>query len=74
MGPVWKLVKGTRDSCSQCGKEIVDYPAVGRIVDFQFQVSERFCWDCYRYNAAFLDEIDPQSLHPFQPVTKPLIP
>ncbi len=74
MGPVWKLIKGVKDVCSPCGREIVDFPAVGRIVDFQFLVSERFCWECYRYNSAFLDEVDPQSLHPFQPVTKPLIP
>jgi len=74
MGPVWKLVKGVEDACSRCGKEIVDFPAVGRVVDFRFLVSERFCWDCYRYDAAFRDEVDPQSLHPFQPVTKPLIP
>jgi hypothetical protein len=74
MGPVWKLVKGTRDTCSSCGAEISDFPAVGRVVDFQFLISQKFCWDCYAYNAAHLDEIDPQSLHPFQAVTKPLIP
>jgi hypothetical protein len=74
MGPVWKLVKGVKDLCSQCGEEIVDFPAVGRIVDFQFLPSEKFCWSCYKYNAEFIDRIDPQSAHPFQPVTKPLIP
>jgi hypothetical protein len=74
MGPVWKLVKGVKDVCGQCGREIFDFPAVGRVVDFQFLVDEKFCWDCYRYNSAFLDEVDPQSLHPHQPVSKPVVP
>ena len=74
MGPVWKLVKGVKDACSQCGVEIVDFPAVGTVVDYQFRPTEIFCWDCYRYNTAFLDEIDPRDIQPYQPVTKPIVP
>ena len=37
MGPVWRLIKGQKDMCHRCGREIVDFPAVGRVVDFQFR-------------------------------------
>jgi hypothetical protein len=74
MGPVWKLVKGEKDMCHRCGKEIVDYPAVGRVVDFQFVAEEKYCWDDYRYLQPFLDEVSPQSQTPFQAVSKPTIP
>ena len=30
MGPVWRLIKGQKDMCHRCGKEIVDFPAVGQ--------------------------------------------
>jgi hypothetical protein len=74
MGPVWRLIKGEKDMCHRCGREIIDYPAVGRVVDFQFHPEEKYCWDCYRYIAPFVDEISPESQTPFQPVTKPAIP
>ena len=32
MGPVWRLIKGQKDMCHRCGREVVDYPAVGRVV------------------------------------------
>ena len=47
MGPVWRLIRGQKDTCHRCGKEIVDFPAVGRVVDFQFQAEEKYCWECY---------------------------
>ena len=28
MGPVWRLIKGQKDMCHRCGKEIVEFPAV----------------------------------------------
>lgn len=74
MGPVWKMVRGVKDVCTQCGVEIENFPAVGRVVDFQFIPSEKFCPECYKYNSRFVDEVDPPSLHPFQPVTRPVIP
>jgi MFS family permease len=74
MGPVWRLIKGQKDMCQRCGREIVDFPAVGRVVDFQFQPGEKYCWDCYRYLTPFVDEVAPVSQDPFQPVTKPAIP
>ena len=30
MGPVWRLIKGQKDMCHRCGKEILDFPAVGQ--------------------------------------------
>jgi hypothetical protein len=74
MGPVWRLIRGEKDSCHRCGKEIVDYPAMGTVVDFQFRPQEKYCWDCYRYIQPFVDEIGPSENDPFQPVTKPAIP
>jgi len=74
VGPVWRLIKGQKDLCHRCGKEIVDFPAVGRVVDFQFRADEKYCWDCYRYLSPFLDDIDPETQDPYQPVTKPAIP
>jgi hypothetical protein len=74
MGPVWKLIKGEKDLCHRCGREIVDYPAVGRVVNFQFIPEEKYCWDDYRYIQPFVDEVSPESQTPFQPVTKPAIP
>jgi hypothetical protein len=75
MGPVWKLVKGVKDECSECGKEIVDFPAVGTVVDFEFHPEEKFCWECYEYRKPFVDEIGPsEKQDPFQPVSKPLLP
>ena len=29
MGPVWRLIRGQKDQCHRCGKEILDFPAVG---------------------------------------------
>ncbi|HYX21258.1 MAG TPA: hypothetical protein VFA98_10485 [Thermoanaerobaculia bacterium] len=72
MGPVWRVMKGRKDTCDRCGREIEDYPAVGRVVDFQFEPDEKYCWDCYAYITPFVDDVDPTS--PFQPVTKPAIP
>jgi hypothetical protein len=74
MGPVWRLIKGQKDICHRCGREVVDYPAVGRVVDFQFQPEEKYCWDCYNYVKPFVDDIAPESADPFQPVTKPARP
>jgi hypothetical protein len=74
MGPVWRLIKGEKDMCHRCGKEIVDYPAVGYVVDFQFHPEQKFCWECYRYIQPFVDDVAPESDNPFQPVTKPAIP
>ena len=74
MGPVWRLMKGDKALCDRCGREVQDYPAVGRVVDFHFQAEERYCWDCYRYISSFIDEVFPESATPFQPVTKPAIP
>ena len=74
MGPVWRLIRGQKDVCHRCGREIVDFPAVGRVVDFQFRPVEKYCWDCYRYLQPFIDEIASESQDPYQPVTKPAIP
>ena len=74
MGPVWRLIRGQKDMCHRCGKEIVDFPAVGRVVDFQFRAEEKYCWDCYAYLTPFVDDVAPESQDPFQPVTKPAIP
>jgi hypothetical protein len=74
MGPVWRLIRGEKDMCHRCGKEIVDFPAVGHVVDFTFHPDEKYCWDDYRYLQGFIDEISPESQTPFQPVTKPAIP
>ena len=49
MGPVWRLIRGQKDICHRCGQEILDFPAVGRVVDFQFHAEEKYCWECYRY-------------------------
>jgi len=57
MGPVWRLIKGQKDMCHRCGKEIVDFPAVGRVVNYQFLAEEKYCWDCYRYLTPFVDEV-----------------
>ena len=74
MGPVWRLVKGEKDICHRCGKEIVDFPAVGYVVDFQFHPEAKYCWDCYRYLHPFVDEVASEDQNPYQPVTKPAIP
>lgn len=74
MGPVWRLIKGQKDMCHRCGREIVDFPAVGRVVDFRFEPEEKYCWECYRYLSPFLDDIAPESSDPFQQVSKPAIP
>ena len=74
MGPVWRLIRGQKDVCHRCGREIVDFPAVGRVVDFQFRAEEKYCWDCYRYLQPFVDEISSEAPNPYQPVTKPAIP
>lgn len=74
MGPVWRLIRGEKDLCHRCGREILDFPAVGRVVDFQFHPQEKYCWDCYRYVQLFVDDIASESQEPFQPVTKPAIP
>ncbi len=73
MGPVWRLIRGQKDICHRCGGEILDFPAVGHVVDFQFHPKEKYCWDCYRYIAPFVDDVAPESQNPFQPVTKPAI-
>ncbi|MBC8646913.1 MAG: hypothetical protein H7X85_07100 [Thermoanaerobaculia bacterium] len=73
MGPVWRLIRGQKDACQRCGREILDFPAVGRVVDFQFQPEEKYCWDCYGYIQPFVDDVAPESQNPFQPVTKPAI-
>ena len=74
MGPVWRLIRGQKDACQRCGKEILDFPAVGRVVDFQFQAEEKYCWECYRYVQPVVDDIAPESREPYQRVTKPLTP
>jgi len=74
MGPVWKLIRGQKDTCHRCGKEILDFPAVGRVVDFQFHAEEKYCWECYRYVQPFVDDIASESREPYQRVTKPAIP
>jgi len=74
VGPVWRVMKGQKDTCHRCGREIEDYPAVGRVVNFQFEPDEKYCWDCYRYITPFVDDVDPVSQNPFQPVSKPAIP
>jgi hypothetical protein len=74
MGPVWRLIRGQKDICQRCGKEIVDFPAVGRVVDFQFHPEQKYCWECYRYLQPFVDEIASEDANPYQPVTKPAIP
>jgi hypothetical protein len=74
MGPVWRLIRGQKDACHRCGKEILDFPAVGRVVDFQFHAEEKYCWECYRYVQPFVDDIAPESREPYQRVTKPLTP
>ena len=74
MGPVWRLIRGQKDVCHSCGREIVDFPAVRRLVDFQFRAEEKYCWDCYRYLTPFVDEVASESQNPFQAVTKPAIP
>lgn len=74
MGPVWRLIRGQKDVCHRCGKEIVDFPAVGRVVDFQFRPEEKYCWECYRHLQPFIDEIASEDQNPYQPVTKPAIP
>lgn len=72
MGPVWRLIRGQKDVCHRCGKEIVDFPAVGHVVDFQFRPEQKYSWECYRYLQPFVDELGSNS--PYQPVTKPAIP
>jgi hypothetical protein len=67
-------MRGKKGQCDRCGREIADHPAVGRVVDFQFQAEEHYCWDCYRYVSPFVDEVFPESSTPFQPVTKPALP
>lgn len=74
MGPVWRLIRGQKDICHRCGKEIVDFPAVGRVVDFQFHPEQKYCWECYQYLQPFVDEIASENENPYQPVTKPAIP
>jgi hypothetical protein len=74
VGPVWRLIKGEKDMCHRCGKEIVDYPAVGHVVDFTFHPGEKYCWECYKYIQPLVENVYPESSTPFQPVTKPAIP
>ncbi len=74
MGPVWRRMRGSKDACHRCGREIDDYPAVGRVVDFEFCPNERYCWECYEYIKPFVDEVAPVSQDPYQPVTKPALP
>jgi len=74
MGPVWRLIKGQKDMCHRCGKEIVDYPAVGKVVNFQFQPEEKYCWECYAYIAPFVDDVGPPAQDIYQPVSKPALP
>jgi hypothetical protein len=74
MGPVWRLIKGQKDMCHRCGREIVDYPAVGKVVNFQFQPEEKYCWECYAYIAPFVDDVGPPAQDIYQPVSKPSLP
>jgi hypothetical protein len=74
MGPVWRRLRGSKDACDRCGRQIDDYPAVGRVIDFEFRPSERYCWECYEYIKPFVDEVAPVSQDPYQPVTKPALP
>ena len=74
MGPVWRLIKGEKDMCHRCGREIVDYPAVGKVVNFQFQPEEKYCWECYAYIAPFVDDVGPPAQDIYQPVSKPALP
>jgi len=74
MGPVWRLIKGQKDMCHRCGREIVDYPAVGKVVNFQFQPEEKYCWECYAYIAPFMDDVGPPAQDIYQPVSKPALP
>ena len=67
-------MQGGTSRCDRCGREMEEHPAVGRVVDFQFRPEQHYCWDCYRYVAAFVDEVSPESSTPFQPVTKPALP
>ncbi|MEO8348714.1 MAG: hypothetical protein ABI610_07365 [Acidobacteriota bacterium] len=72
MGPVWRLIRGEKDVCHRCGREIVDFPAVGTVVDFRFRPEQKYCWDCYNYLQPFIEDVGTDS--PYQPVTKPAIP
>jgi hypothetical protein len=74
MGPVWRLIKGQKDMCHRCGREIVDFPAVGKVVNFQFQPEEKYCWECYAYIAPFVDDVGPPAQDIYQPVSKPALP
>jgi hypothetical protein len=60
--------------CHRCGREIVDYPAVGKVVNFQFQPEEKYCWECYAYIAPFVDDVGPPAQDIYQPVSKPALP
>ncbi|HEY7112471.1 MAG TPA: hypothetical protein VIA45_06010 [Thermoanaerobaculia bacterium] len=74
MGPVWKLVRGMKDACHRCGRDVEEFPAVGRVVDFVFHPEEVYCWECYEYIKPFVDTVAPVSDDPYQPVTRPAIP
>ena len=72
MGPVWRLIRGEKDVCHRCGREIVDFPAVGTVVDFRFRAEQKYCWDCYKSLQPFIEDLGTDS--PYQPVAKPAIP
>ena len=55
-GPVWRLLTNQPSHCSECGRAIETYRAVGRVVNDQLQVDERYCDDCYRVLGRFVDE------------------
>jgi hypothetical protein len=74
MGPVWRRLHGTKTSCDRCGREVDDYAAVGRVVDFEFRPDQRYCWDCYAYIKPFVDDVEAETQLDFEPVTKPAIP
>jgi hypothetical protein len=71
MGPVWRLIRGEKDVCHRCGREVVYFPAVGTVVDFRFRPEQKYCWDCYNYLQPFIEDLGTDS--PYQPVTKPAI-
>lgn len=56
-GPVWRLIRDEPSTCTECGRKIENFRAVGRVVDNVFHATRRYCEECYQALGRFLDEV-----------------
>ncbi len=56
-GPVWRLIRNEPSTCSECGRTISTYRAVGKVVDSVFVITKKYCDACYGALDRFLSEV-----------------